>query len=153
LAVNPDESYPLFLWGSISETLAAFPELARPGSHSLVILEIAVVATEEQSSKYWEGIVFGRVNPEKDSTLKITQESLGYDVADRYLESGVSSFMLFPEELAAIRKDWLEAVNVWGLFEHAEAAKAFRAVCNRLIPEHAPFEAYRMRKIDVAEQP
>ncbi len=151
LAVNPDETFPLFLWGSVSEILAAFPEAARTGRHSPVIIEIAVLATGEQSSRYWEGIIFGRVNPEKENALKIAPECLGYDVADRYLVSGVSNCMLFQEELAAVRKDWTDAINIWGLFEEAEAARAFRPVCDRLIPEHAPFEAYRLRKIDLVE--
>jgi hypothetical protein len=115
IAVNPDETFPLFLWGSISEILAAFPKASRAGRRSPVIIEIAVLATDEQSSKHWEGIFFGRLDTEKDSTLKIVPECLGYDVADRYLVSGVSNCALSRKELAVIKKDWSDAINVWGL--------------------------------------
>lgn len=146
-AANPDESYPLNLWSSVSEIFTAFPRAARRLSESPAIIELAVVATDQQSLGYWQGIFLGRVKPEKDSALDITPECLGYDVADRYLVSGLSNCMLSQEELSVIRKDWSGAINIWGLFEEAEAARSFRTICDRLIPEHAPFEAYRMRRL------
>lgn len=152
LALNPDDSYPLFLWGSVSEILAAFPEVRRSESDSPLIVEIAAVAAGQESSTYWERIIFGRLNLEEDAVLTITAECLGYDVADRYLVSGLSNCMLFPEELAVVRKDWSEAINISGLFGEVEVAKAFRAVCDRLIPEHAPFEVYRIRRIELVER-
>jgi hypothetical protein len=150
LSLNTDESYPLFLWGSISEILAALPEVAQQNSDSPVIVEIAVVATLPESSTYWERIIFGRVNREADGVPGITAECIGYDVADRYLLSGLSNCMLSEDELALIRNDWSKAINIWGLFGDSETGKAFRAVCNRLVPEHAPFETYRMRMVKIA---
>jgi hypothetical protein len=147
--VNPDEGYPLLLRGSATETLASFPEVATSENNAPVIIEIAVVVTDEESSKYWERIIFGRIDLEKDRKFKLVTECLGYDVADRYLVSGLSNCQLSAEELAAVRKDWSEAINGWGLLADSEAAKAFRAVCNQLIPEHAPFEAYRMRRVAI----
>ncbi len=148
-ATNPDETFPLQLWGSVSDIVTTFPDATQWRSNSPVIIEIAAIATGEQSSEYWEGILLGRVEPEKDKSLKVTPEVLGYDVADRYLVSGISNCMLSADELVAVRKDWSEALNVWGLIENKDAAEAIRAVCDRLIPEHAPFETYRLRRIVV----
>jgi hypothetical protein len=53
LALNPDESYPLYLWGSVGEVLAAFPGAARAESDVPLIFEIAVVATHQESATYW----------------------------------------------------------------------------------------------------
>jgi hypothetical protein len=149
LALNPDEGYPLFLWASVSEMLAAFPEAARSESGSPLIIEIAVVTTHQEFSTYWEQIMFGRLDREVDAALKIATGRLGYDVADRYFVSALSNCMLHPEELAVIRRDWSHAVNLWGLFEKDEDARSFRAVADRLIPEHAPFETYRVCKVEI----
>jgi hypothetical protein len=148
-AANPDETYPMQLWGSVSEILARFPETEGPESGAPTIIEIAVITTDEKSLRHWEGMLFKRVRPEKDSALKISPDCLGFDVADRYFVSGLSNCMLSGEELAVSRKDWSKAINTWGLVNDSEAATAFRAVCNRLVPEHAPFEVYRVRKIAV----
>ena len=137
------------LWGSVSEILARFPETEGPESGAPTIIEIAVITTDEKSLRHWEGMLFKRVRPEKDSALKISPDCLGFDVADRYFVSGLSNCMLSGEELAVSRKDWSKAINTWGLVNDSEAATAFRAVCNRLVPEHAPFEVYRVRKIAV----
>lgn len=150
LALNADETYPLYLWGNVREVLMAFPEVARPDSDSPIVIELTAVGTDREASVYWERIIFGRVNREEDRALKITMECLGYDVADRYLVSGLSNSMLSEEELAVIRKDWATAINTLGLFGDSKAAEAFREVCNRLVPEHAPFEVYRMRKVEIA---
>ena len=150
LALNVDEMYPLYLWGSLSEVLMAFPEAARLDSDSPIVIEIAAVCTQKEPLMYWEGIICGRLNLEEDRALKVTTECLGYDVADRCLVSGLSNCMLSEEELAVIRKDWATAINTWGLFGDSKAAEVFREVCNRLVPEHAPFEVYRMRKVEIA---
>jgi hypothetical protein len=149
VSVNPDEEYPLFLWGSLSEIVGTFPKVATLESDAPAIVEIAVVATDQESSSYWEGIIFGRIDPQKDRRFTLASEFLGYDVADRSLISGVSNCQLSAEELAAVRKDWSRAINAWGLFGDPEDAEAFRAVCDRLVPEHSPFEVYRMRRIAI----
>jgi len=150
-AGNPDRTYPMQLWGSVSEILAAFPQAAQADCNSPTIIEIAVITTDLQSSRRWEGTLFERVRPEKDSAVEIALDCLGFDVADSYFVSGLSNCMLSVEELSSVRKDWSEAINSWGLFGDSGAAKAFRAVCNRLIPEHAPFETYRMRKVKIVK--
>lgn len=148
VSVNPDEGYPLFLWGSVNDVVGAFPNVGRAGD-APVIIEIAVAATDREASGYWEGIISGRVDARKDRRFTLAQECLGYDVADRSFISGLSNCKLSAGELAELKKDWSRAVNAWGLFGDTEDAKAFKAVCNHLIPEHAPFEAYRMRRITI----
>jgi hypothetical protein len=58
-ARNPDRTYPMQLWGSVSELLAAFPRAAQADCNSPTIIEITVITTDEQSSRRWEGIFSG----------------------------------------------------------------------------------------------
>lgn len=148
---NPDKTYPLHLWGSVSEILTTFPDTERNLIESPVIIEIAVAATDKPSSAYWEQMFFGRVEVEKDRNLDITRDCLGYDVADHYFVSGLSNCMLPGDELTVIRTDWSEAINSWGMFRDLKSAIAFRAVCNDLVPEHAPFETFRIRKVTITK--
>jgi hypothetical protein len=56
--------------------------------------------------------------------------------------------MLSPKELSAVRREWSRAINRWGLFDRVGPAESFRAACDSLIPEHAPFEVYRLRRVN-----
>ncbi|HWB86858.1 MAG TPA: hypothetical protein VG675_22120 [Bryobacteraceae bacterium] len=147
VSANPDEGYPLFLWGSLREILGTLPGAATRASGAPVIVEIAVVATDEESLQYWEPMMFDFVDTPKDLGSTLASEYLGYDVADRFLISGLSNCKLSEQEMATLRKDWSGALNNWGLFNDVQEAKAFRLLCNHLVPEHAPFEAYRLRQI------
>ena len=154
LSTRSNPEHPLDLWISFSRLLAIFPQLARDAGVSPVAIEISVIA-DEQAFDYWENTFFGQARPQDDNRLKLTAEELGYDIADRYLVSGLSNCMLSPHELADIRRTWSEQINLFGLFSSTANAAAFRQVCDRLIPEHAPFFVYRIRKIkpdDISEK-
>jgi len=69
---------------------------------------------------------------------------LGFDIADGSLTSGLSNCGYRDDEVSALRNDWASEVNDFGLFEHLEAAQAFRAVTDARVPEHQPFEVYRL---------
>jgi hypothetical protein len=144
---SPNEQYPLALWGSIADIVNAVPSALTSRSDAPVIIEIAVVATNEESSSYWEGIVYGPTGSQGDRKRALASESLGYDVADRFFISGLCNCQLSPTELAAVRKEWSQAINPLGLFGEAEVAKSFRSICDRFVPEHAPFEVCRIRRI------
>jgi hypothetical protein len=135
-------------WGLWSSTTALAEALERTSSRRRegpVVIEIAVV-TDPDSSGYWREAVQGRLAADGEAANGIAKV-LGYDVADEYLVSGLSNCMLSPEELADVRRDWAAGINGFGLFDEASVAFGFRAVCQRLIVEHAPFCVFRIRQI------
>jgi hypothetical protein len=83
------------------------------------------------------------------AAIKARFNSIGYDVADRHLLSGLSNCALSEAELADLRREWTDRINRFGLFEEVESAVGFKEVCDQLVPEHAPFCAYRIRKVEV----
>jgi hypothetical protein len=143
-----NEEYPLHLWGSVTQILRASASIVAGRSDSPVVIEIGTIA-DAQSSQYWENTFYGWLHPEEDTTVELAFQEFGYDVADRYLLSGLSNCMLSPEELGNLRKNWAERINEFGLFSKAGDAVTYASVCDLNIPEHAPFFAYRVRRIEV----
>jgi hypothetical protein len=143
-----NEQYPLYLWGSVTQILRASPNFVPGRSDSPVVIEIGAV-TDAQSSQYWEDTFYGWLHPEEDTTVELVFQEFGYDVADRYLVSGLSNCMLSPEELRELRKNWAKRINGFGLFSKADEAVTYASVCDPLIPEHAPFFAYRIRRVEI----
>jgi hypothetical protein len=56
--------------------------------------------------------------------------------------SGLSNCALNPDELREMRIRFGADVNDDGLFNSFDRAVAFKAACDELIPEHAPFFVY-----------
>ncbi len=132
------EFNPYNLWNSVESARRSL-EVSRP-QQTPVLIEIAVVLDGEDRLQYWE--VFPKIG-----ACDHAQSLLGYDVADRSFISGLSNCALSPAELAQIRRQWAGEINSAGLFGRVRAAQDFRQVCDRLIPEHAPFEAYRISAV------
>jgi hypothetical protein len=143
-----NEQNPLYLSGSVHQILRDRPELATGSSGDPVIIEVGAVE-DEQSAEYWRRVFYGYLRPHEDTGITARFDDLGYDVADRYLLSGLSNCALSEQELAALRREWTDRINRFGLFEEAASATSFKDVCDRLIPEHAPFCAYRLRRVEV----
>lgn len=139
----------LNLWFSIGQILEVLPDLAFQNADSPVLIEIGAVH-DDQSSQYWEDLVNGWPQPRGEYEIKTGVQELGYDIADRYLLSGLSNCMLDPTELAGIRRAFSQRINSFGLFDQVGHAADLRIVYNELIPEHAPFCVYRIRRINVA---
>jgi hypothetical protein len=142
--------FPLNLWSSIAEAVEALRETAphrsSAGSNTPAVIEISVVP-DPQSARYWENLVEGFAQPGTDDTLEHTIESFGYDVADRYLLSGLSNCGLCAVEIDVVRKRFAPEINAFGLFGDPVAAADFRMSCDQLNQEHAPFCVYRVRRI------
>jgi hypothetical protein len=67
---------------------------------------------------------------------------LGYDVADKWLLSGLSNCGLLPEyeDVVALRAEWGPMLNEWHLFTKIEEAAAFKQLSDhRMADDHAPF--------------
>ncbi len=142
--------HPLSLWSSVAEVLAACPAAASHGSSAEsnipVVIEIGALR-DSQSVRYWERIMEGFVQPEADDAGQYATDSFGYDVADRYLLSGLSNCGLSAEEIGIVRKQFAAQINPFGLFSDPVVAADFRVSCDQLVPEHAPFCIYRIRRI------
>jgi hypothetical protein len=69
--------------------------------------------------------------------------SVGYDVADRYLLSGLLNCGYSQEQLVELAR-WSERLNDFGLLDEVESATEFRRVTEKRVPEHAPFFVYRL---------
>jgi hypothetical protein len=65
---------------------------------------------------------------------------LGYDVADRWLLSGLSNCGFLPgEDVQALRREWSTKLNDHHLFDKLENAIEFRQLSDQRAVEHSPF--------------
>jgi hypothetical protein len=146
-----NEAGPLHLWGSVSQILNTLPEVISGEPGSPIVIEIAVIALEHMY-QHWKNVFEGTLHPELDRAMGIRFRDCGYDVADQFLLSGLSNCMLNPEELENLRKSWKTSINSHGLFAGPEDAVRYSSTCDSLVPEHAPFCAYRVRAVGFGRQ-
>ena len=74
-------------------------------------------------------------------------ELLGYDVADRWLLSGLANCGYGADDVDEFRSRWSPALNAHHLFAEVAAARAFRGATDARVPEHAPFRVYAVRLV------
>jgi hypothetical protein len=67
---------------------------------------------------------------------------LGWDIADRWLLSGIANCGKDAEEWRPLRQRWVSELNDNNLFADYGAAEECRPEIERLVPEHAPFSVY-----------
>jgi hypothetical protein len=108
------------------------------------IIEVTVVASHH--AEYWQNITHG-IGGE---TKELLYSSLGYDVADRYFTSALSNCALPPPLLTTTRNQFASSLNNHGLFSNLNDALRFRSACQLLVPEHNPFEVYRLAGVSLA---
>ncbi|HEX2873610.1 MAG TPA: hypothetical protein VHP33_20265 [Polyangiaceae bacterium] len=65
---------------------------------------------------------------------------LGYDVCDASLLSGLTNCGYSPAERDELARVWGTRLNRWHLLEGMVAAEDFRALSDKRVPEHAPFQ-------------
>ncbi len=73
---------------------------------------------------------------------------LGFDVADAGLTSGLSNCGYQQAESAALRTTWAADLNANHLFTDVTRARAFQALTDRRVPEHAPFFVYALYRVE-----
>jgi hypothetical protein len=74
--------------------------------------------------------------------------SLGYDVAEEALISGLSNCGYGPAEKAALQAAWPGKLNDYGLFRELEDAEQFRTLTDTRVPEHAPFSVFELLSLE-----
>ncbi|HEY1756017.1 MAG TPA: hypothetical protein VGG72_11515 [Bryobacteraceae bacterium] len=129
----------LNLWPSAAAVFAAFP------GETPVVIEIAVVP-DPQSAGYWTRQM-GGVVVQESAPSQYQTESLGYDVADRFLFSALSNGGFSEEKMAVIRSRCATRINSFGLFGDPAEAADLKIICDHSLEELAPFCVYRIRKI------
>lgn len=66
-------------------------------------------------------------------------EFLGYDIADPGRISGLANCSYTPEEKQQLAPLWQPSMNSSGLLKDLEKAIGFKELCDKRVPEHAPF--------------
>lgn len=142
LEVEPADKEQLVmrLWGDLAAMEATFREKA---SGQTAFVRVAIELWDDRSAvegPEWELVA---------ETLRRHGEppsgwsSVGYDVADADLVSGLSNCG-YSENQRRKLSDSTAALNEFGLFSELEQAADFRSISDRRIPEHAPFFIYRL---------
>ena len=91
----------------------------------------------------WDEIVL----PTVPATVDDTWTFLGYDVADRFLSSGLTSYIHCEHaDYAQLQSRFVRAINDAHLFDNLDTAVDFRDVCNRRVKSDAPFFIFSMFK-------
>jgi hypothetical protein len=77
-------------------------------------------------------------------------KSLGWDVADNGLTSGLSNAGYLPEldDIPALRAMFGDRLNPYGLFDDLSTAEQFRTLSDARVPEHAPFLIHHLFLIE-----
>jgi hypothetical protein len=70
--------------------------------------------------------------------------SLGYDVADGALISGLSNCGYERAEKRSLQPVWSTKLNEHGLLRELEDAERFKTVTDMRVPEHAPFSVFEL---------
>jgi len=74
---------------------------------------------------------------------------LGYDVADASWISGLSNCGYTADEKKELAIRWLPRLNSFGLLKDLDGAAGFREVCDRRIPDHAPFQIFGIFQLPI----
>lgn len=88
------------------------------------------------------------LEPTNPGTPGAHGRSLGHDVADGSLLSGLSNCGYSEAERNVQSNRWGPHLNEHHLFADVDQAFAFRAACDLRVPEHAPFYVLRIWSID-----
>lgn len=88
----------------------------------------------------------------KAPKVAITSAFLGYDVADFSMISGLTNCGYPPDQLDALRHDWVPYINDDHLFSELEPATRFRDLTNSRIPQHAPFFIFGVYRLTTTGQ-
>lgn len=75
---------------------------------------------------------------------------LGFDVADAGRISGLADCEYTEEEIRNLSPVWAPRLNESGLLTTLEDAMEFRQVCDKRVPEHAPFWIYALWRLPSA---
>jgi hypothetical protein len=136
-------------WSSLEDlrnaTEASNPEISK--STWLIATTIVWNVLPSEVQDFW---LAECIEPTMPSSLPQDSIFLGYDVADRWLLSGLSNCGYASNELAKWRNAWSDKVGDTHLFPDMSDAIEFKARTNKRVPEHAPFFVYGIFRLPIA---
>jgi hypothetical protein len=140
--LRPDSEIPLsvdtMIWPSLVKRAGGVPEgVDRNYESSLASRPEEVRAAVRGQEAEIVAITEGDEPLSNDDWILV-----GWDLANRWLLSGIGNCGKDAEEWRPIRQRWVEEVNENNLFADYGSADEFRAEVDRLVPEHAPFTVY-----------
>jgi hypothetical protein len=74
-----------------------------------------------------------------NTSLQIEMWSIGFDICDERLTSGLMNCGVTPDNLKKLRDAYGMLINRYGLFNQIDEAMRFASEINVLVSEHAPF--------------
>ncbi|MDB4946873.1 MAG: hypothetical protein JWP97_6407 [Labilithrix sp.] len=130
------------LWDSPQRLSAALLGRRDDGRFRAVAVALACEKLDAAELEDWRE----RARPTVTETRPPDWRSLGFDVADRYLTSGMVRIHS-GASLCRLRAAWRARLNGDHLFSDVEDAHGFASECNSASPDHAPFFVYELLSI------
>lgn len=127
------------LWDDLTAMQAALSGIAAVPRQ---VISIGLVSAQHGDSIADGPPYLGHASP---SVLGGAWDLLGFDVADRFLTSGLTNCGYDGKDKVGIAAQWAHLLNEHHLFHRAADALGFCLVADSRVPEHAPFLAFSIR--------
>jgi hypothetical protein len=130
------------LWENL-DSLLAFLSDHKP-TEAFLVVGFSLVRSECSVADYslWSEVL---LPTSPDSLDDSTWFPVGYDVADRFLQSALANCLHCSQpEFVTLQSQFVARINEHHLFDVLGDAEEFRRVVNSFIPDHAPFFIYRI---------
>jgi len=132
------------LWEDIVQMQQYFTyisKVSQPSWTIAVTLRLDLLTIDEKNA--WGTLDFVSFNLTNYST-----KFIGYDVADRFLLSGLMNCGYNESDRATLEQNWGEHLNIYHLFTDYDLANEFKQLTNHEVEEHAPFFVYGLYLIN-----
>lgn len=141
--VIPDSMHQiaLELWPDLEEMKAYFLKRRNKLKEGLQIAVFLEGEESWQSDEYWRAVLDPRLDV---GIVPKGWSLLGYDVADKYMVSGLSNCGYNPEDRKELRNSWSDRLNGHGLLKTLGDAMLFKNITDQRVPEHKPFFVYTL---------
>jgi hypothetical protein len=135
----------------LATNLARIKQLTRTTNNSgtsgmAKLICVTLLGEEVVAHDHWWAMAFAEaVAPDK---IDPAWTFVGYDIADRYLTSGLSNCGYSLSEIERVRVEWKDEVNEFGLLKSVNPALRFREFTDKRVTQHAPFYIFGVYLID-----
>ena len=137
------------LWASLPSLRRTAAQAGLREAHDFTAIAIRVVVGRS-SQEHWRTRL-GLFDP---AEVPASACSLGFDVADEFLMSGLCNGVFFASENSdALRAQWAQHISPYHLFADRDAAMDFVSVSESRFPEHVPFFAFEVLALTSAARP
>lgn len=137
---NSTRHLALELWPDLDKMKVYFLKQRSTQEKNGIQIAVLLVANESLFlDEYWSAVLDPALslnNLPKEWLL------LGYDVADRYMISGLTNCGYDDNEKILLQKRWGSLINEYGLIKTLDDAVSFKRVCNKRVQTHYPFYVY-----------